>query len=107
MSENPTQSTDTPVRKPTPAKDLPLDQLDPMTLVARIKAEDPEALKRISDKRAASLVESALRAMRNELDEVAERRLRIDGVGTFVVRQVERPKDGQLVQRIGLNPAGR
>lgn len=104
--------TDTPQptaepKKPTPAKDLPLDQLDPATLVERIKAEEPEALKRISDKRAAALVESALRAMRNELDEVPERRLRIDGVGTFVVRQVEHPKNGELVQRIALNPAGR
>ena len=104
--------TDTPQptaepKKPTPAKDLQLDQLDPATLVERIKAVESEALKRISDKRAAALVESTLRAMRNELDEVPERRLRIDGVGTFVIRQVERPKDGQLVQRIALGPAGR
>lgn len=105
MTDTPQQSAEP--RKPTPAKDLPLDQLDPATLVERIKAEDPDALKRLSAKRAASLVESTLRAMRNELDEVPERRVRISGVGTFVIRQIERPKDGQLVQAIGLNPAGR
>lgn len=103
--------TDTPQpserKKPTPPAQLPLNQLAPVTLVERIKAENPEALKRLSDTRAAALVESTLRAMRNELDAVPERRVRIGGVGTFVVRQVERPKDGKVVQTIGLNPAGR
>lgn len=76
-------------------------------LVARIKAEDPDALKRIGDTRAAKLVAASLRALRAELDEVPERRVRLKEMGTFVVRQVERPKDGQLVQRIALNPGGR
>lgn len=105
MTDTPQPATEP--KKPTPPGQLPLDQLEPEVLVERIKAENPEALKRISDKRAAALVESTLRAMRNELDEVPERRVRISGVGTFVIRQIERPKDGQLVQAIGLNPAGR
>lgn len=104
MEENKSHDT-----KPqtTPVKELPLDTLEPQALVERIKAEEPEALKRLSDKRAATLVASALRAMRNALDDVPERRLRCEGVGTFVVRQVEHPKTGNLVQRIALNPAGR
>lgn len=94
-------------KKPTPAAELSLDELDAAALVARIKAEDPEALKRIGDSRAAKLVAASLRALRNEMDEVPERRVQLKEMGTFVVRQVERPKDGKLVQRIALGPAGR
>lgn len=94
-------------KKPTPATELSLDELEAAVLVERIKAEDPDALKRIGDTRAAKLVAASLRALRNELDEVPERRVRLKEMGTFVVRQVERPKDGKLVQRIALGPAGR
>jgi hypothetical protein len=94
-------------KKPTPAAELSLDEMDAMALVKRIKAEDPEALKRIGDKRAAKLVAASLRALRNTLDDVPERRVQLKEMGTFVVRQVERPKDGKLMQRIALGPAGR
>lgn len=105
MSDS-TTSTHQP-QKPTPASELSLDELDAAALVERIKAEDPDALKRLSKIRAAKAVESTLRALRKELDEVPERRVRFKEMGTFVVRQVERPKDGKVVQRIALNPAGR
>lgn len=93
-------------KKPTPAAELRLDELDAAALVERIKAEDPDALKRLSKIRAAKAVESTLRALRKELDEVPERRLRFKEMGTFVVRQVERQKDGKVVQQIRLNPGG-
>nr|WP_298249100.1 hypothetical protein [uncultured Halomonas sp.] len=105
MTDN-TTPTDQP-KKPTPVAELSLDELEMAVLVERIKAEDPDSLKRIGDTRAAKLVAATLRALRNELDEVPERRVRLKEMGTFVVRQVERPKDGKLVQRIGLGPAGR
>lgn len=94
-------------KKPTPVAELSLNELEAAVLVERIKAEDPHVLKRIGDTRAAKLVAASLRALRNELDEVPERRVRLKEMGTFVVRQVERPKDGKLVQRIALGPAGR
>ena len=96
-----------PPKQPTPVAELPLDHLTPEELLERIKVENPDAMKRLSGKRAASLVESTLKTLRAELDAVPERRVRMNGMGTFVVRQVEHPKNGKLVQRIGLNPAGR
>lgn len=96
-----------PPKKPTPVAELSLNELEAAVLVERIKAEDPSALKRIGDTRAAKLVAASLRALRNELDEISERRVQLKEMGTFVVRQVERPKDGKLVQRIALGPAGR
>nr|WP_298249114.1 hypothetical protein [uncultured Halomonas sp.] len=101
-----TTPTDQP-KKPTPVAELSLDELEMAVLVERIKAEDPDSLKRIGDTRAAKLVAATLRALRNELDEVPERRVRLKEMGTFVVRQVEHPKNGKLVQRIALNPGGR
>lgn len=94
-------------KKPTPVAELTLDEMEAMALVERIKADDPEALKRIGDTRAAKLVAASLRALRNELDDVPERRVQLKEMGTFVVRQVEHPKSGKLVQRIALGPAGR
>jgi hypothetical protein len=94
-------------KKPTLATELSLDEMDAKTLVERIKAEDPDTLKRIGDTRAVKLVAASLRALRNALDDVPERRVRLKEMGTFVVREVDNPKSGQLVQRIALNPAGR
>lgn len=99
--------TPKPTKPPTPTAELALDQLTPEELVKRIKAENPGAMKRLGDKRVASLVESTLKALRAELDAVPERRVRMKEMGTFVVRQAEHPKSGKLVQRIGLSPAGR
>ncbi|MDN6298367.1 MAG: hypothetical protein L0J54_10150 [Halomonas sp.] len=105
MSDNTTPTHQR--KKPTLAAELSLDEMDAMALVKRIRAEDPDALKRIGDKRAAKLVAASLRALRNTLDDVPERRVRLKEMGTFVVREVDNPKNGQLVQRIALNPAGR
>ena len=89
------------------APNLEVAKIESEALVERIKAINPKVLGKMPDKRAAVIVRHAMRALATEINETEEGRLRVLGLGSVAIRQVELEKDGQTttVKRVVLNPA--
>ncbi|ALM53725.1 hypothetical protein [Halomonas huangheensis] len=84
-----------------------ITQVKADALVERIKTSNPNLLNKMPDQRAAKLVRHTLRALAAEINDTDEGRLRVTGLGSVVIQQVKREKDGttQKVKRVVLRPA--
>lgn len=82
------------------------DVLKPGDLVERLKELNPDLAGQMSDKRLGTIVRSILQAVAAEVNARNEGRLRVAGLGSINIRQIEREKDGEVVQlkRVTLRP---
>lgn len=89
--------------KPRAAK---VKVLKPGDLVERMKMLNPGIVGKLGDKRLGAIVRSTLQALAAEMNERDRGSLRIAGLGSISIRQVEREKDGEVVQgkRVTLRP---
>lgn len=60
--------------------------------VSRLIASDEKAFKDIPEARATKLVQLALKEIAKEIDDTDEGRVSVQGLGVFIVKQVEREK---------------
>lgn len=77
-----------------------------LDLITQAREADPELFKGLKDRRAAKLTRAVLEQLLKELDGAPRGRLTVRGFGTFVVRNVERERDGNVMlkKRIGFRP---
>lgn len=82
------------------------DILKPSDLVERMKQLNPDLAGKMGDRRLGAIVRSAMQALAAEVNVRDEGRLRIAGLGSVNIRQIEREKDGEVVQlkRVTLRP---
>ena len=66
-------------------------------IVESIKQSNPKLLGKMPEKRAATLVQSVLAELGKQLDAVDNGVVKVQGLGNFRIKQVEREKDGQKV----------
>ncbi len=66
-------------------------------IVESIKQSNPKLLGKMPEQRAASLVQAVLAELGKQLDAVDTGVLKVQGLGNFRIRQVEREKEGQKV----------
>lgn len=83
--------------------------IKPMELIERVKAENPKLLAGLSEKQANRFVRKALGEIGSNLAAMDQGILRVQGLGRFNVRQVEREKDGEKVtlKRVDFTPESR
>ncbi|GAB6140409.1 hypothetical protein JCM14076_11380 [Methylosoma difficile] len=72
--------------------------MKPIEIVELIKAENPELLGKMTDKKAASIVRATLAQLKQQINEVEEGPLKVGGFGRFQVRNKEKEKDGEMVK---------
>ena len=77
-----------------------------MEVVQHLKSEKPNILKNIPEKKAAALIRSALAELGRQIDSTDDGVIKVQGLGRFRVRQVERNKNDQkvTVKRIVFHP---
>ena len=82
------------------------ETLKPDALVERMKLLNPDLAGKMSDKRLAAIVRGTVQALAAEVNARDEGRLRVAGLGSINIRQIEREKDGEVVQlkRVTLRP---
>jgi nucleoid DNA-binding protein len=74
--------------------------MDEGKLLAVIKAERPGLFgKMLTDKAATALIRAAFRAVRDEVQNTEEGALKINGLGVFRIRNVQRGEGEQRVMR--------
>jgi hypothetical protein len=76
--------------------------------VSELIADNEKAFKDIPEARAAKLVQRVLEAIAKEIEDTAEGRVTVQGLGMFVIKNVEREKDGAkaTVKRISFRAKG-
>lgn len=76
-------------------------------LIEAIKNEQPDALGKVADKRAARIVRAALAEIARQIDASEEGTVKIAGLGNFRVRNVKRGKEGEekTVRRVAFRAA--
>jgi hypothetical protein len=62
--------------------------------VSELIADNEKAFKDIPEVRAAKLVQRVLEAIGKQIEETAEGRVTVQGLGMFIIKNVEREKDG-------------
>ena len=77
--------------------------MKPMEIVKAIKEETPNLLGKTPDKKAAQIINAALKHIKLEISTAVPGRIVVPGLGVFVVKKVEIEKDGEkrIVDRIG------
>jgi len=68
-------------------------------VVQKLRASNAKRFGQIPEKQAAALVTAALREILEQLDGTADGKLAVPGFGQFMVKQVEREKDGAKLTR--------
>ena len=78
-----------------------------MELIKAVKMTDKDAFAKVNDKEAAAIVKSAFSAITRQINETTEDSIKIGGLGTFVVKPVEREVKGNevTVKRIVFRPS--
>jgi hypothetical protein len=72
--------------------------MKPIEIVERIKAEKPELLGKVPDKKAAQIIRAALLVLGKQVASMEDGVAKVPGLGNFRVKMVEREKDGQKVK---------
>ena len=67
-------------------------------IVESIKQSNPKLLGKMTEQRAATLVQAVLAELGKQLDAVDTGVLKVQGLGNFRIKQVEREKEGQTVK---------
>jgi nucleoid DNA-binding protein len=68
--------------------------MTPIEIVALIKNENPKLMSNIQGKQAAQFVREAWQLISKQIEAVDEGLVKVPGLGSFRVRQVEQDKDG-------------
>ncbi|NWG38598.1 MAG: HU family DNA-binding protein [Hydrogenophilaceae bacterium] len=68
--------------------------MTPIEIVALIKNENPKLMSNIQGKQAAQFVREAWQLISKQIEAVDEGLVKVPGLGSFRVRQVEQEKDG-------------
>lgn len=68
--------------------------MTPIEIVALIKNENPKLMSNIQGKQAALFVREAWQLISKQIEAVDEGLVKVPGLGSFRVRQVEQDKDG-------------
>ena len=71
--------------------------LKPTELVEHIKENKPNLLDKIPEKMAVALIRAALAELGRHIAEMVDGRVKVQGMGNFRSRMVEREKDGKKV----------
>lgn len=81
--------------------------MKPIEIVELIKQQDPDALGKMQDKKAAAVIRKAFQELARTVRETEEGEIKLPGFGVFRIRQVEREKDGEkeAVKRVVFQPA--
>jgi hypothetical protein len=76
--------------------------------VSELIADNEKAFKDMPEARAAKLVQQVLEAIGKQIEETAEGRVTVQGLGMFIIKNVEREKDGTkaTVKRITFRVKG-
>lgn len=69
-----------------------------MEIVAKIKAENPKAFGKVADKTAARFIKLALAEVGKQVAAADEGVVRVPGLGSFRIKQVEKEKAGTKVK---------
>jgi nucleoid DNA-binding protein len=62
--------------------------------VSQVMADNEKAFKDIPEARAAKIVQMALQAIARQVEETDEGRINVQGFGVFIIKNVEREKEG-------------
>lgn len=68
-------------------------------IVRSAREADSSAFGKINDKRAVKIVNAAFEQVRNELESAKDGQVVVSGLGRFVIKSVEREKDGVKVTK--------
>ena len=71
--------------------------MTPTELVERIKEKRPNLLGNMPEKKAVALIRAALADLGRHIAEAEEGVVKVQGMGNFRIRMVEREKDGKTV----------
>jgi hypothetical protein len=77
--------------------------MKPAEIVKLIKAETPELLGKLTEKKAAQIVRAALLLLGKQIAATDEGVVKVPGLGNFRIKNVERERKGQkvMVRRVG------
>lgn len=81
--------------------------MKPIEIVAELKKAQPKLFAQLPDAKAAKLVNAVLRYTAKQIQETAEGKVKIAGLGTFNVKEREQEKNGEkkTVKRVSFNAA--
>lgn len=91
----------------TSKSSVPVATIRVVDLVERARASNPKVFGDISDKKVAGLARLVMQQLNQDVSELAEGSLKVQGFGNFVVRQVDKKGDtgDTVIRRVVFRPA--
>lgn len=91
----------------TSKSSIPVATIRVADLVERARAANPKVFGDISDKRVAGLARLVMQQLNQDVSQLAEGSLKVQGFGNFVVKQVDKKGDkgDAVIRRVVFRPA--